>query len=132
MKPLLLCLATTALALLPAPICAQAAPQPGSMSVATFLVKAEALKAKGMMAAFSSDIGLLKAEVTGSARAFRAQVKTEAATGKPSACPPEHAAINSDELISHMQGYPAAARARIPVSQAVGDLLRKRFPCPAR
>jgi hypothetical protein len=30
-----------------------------------------------------------------------------------------------------MQSYPAAARPHIPVSTAVADLMRKRFPCPA-
>lgn len=127
-----LCLALAVAAALPAPLGAQTAPQPGSMSVATFLAKAEALKAKGMMAAFSSDVGLLKAEVTGSAQAFRRQLKAEAASGRPSACPPERAALTSDELIAHMQSYPAASRSHIPVSAAVGDLFRKRFPCPAR
>lgn len=127
-----LCLALAVSAALPAPLGAQTAPQPGSMSVATFLAKAEALKAKGMMAAFSSDVGLLKAEVTGSAQAFRRQLKAEAASGRPSACPPERAALTSDELIAHMQSYPAASRSRIPVSAAVGDLFRKHFPCPAR
>ncbi len=102
------------------------------MSVATFLAKAEALKAKGMMAMFSSDVSLLKAEVTSSAQAYRRQLKAEAANGKPSACPPERATINSEDLLAHMQGYPAAARPRIRVSDAVGDLFRKRFPCPAR
>ncbi|WP_421852759.1 hypothetical protein [Novosphingobium sp.] len=127
-----LCLALAVSTALPAQVGAQAGPQPGSMSVATFLAKAEALKAKGLMAAFSSDIGLLKAEVTGSAQAFRRQLKAEAASGKPSACPPERAALTSDELIAHMQSYPVATRPRIPVSAAVSDLFRKRFPCPAR
>lgn len=125
-------LAVAALAALPATVSAETTVPPGSMSVATFLAKAEALKAKGMMAAFSSDIGLLKSEVTGSAQAFRRQLKVEVASGKPSACPPERAALTSDELLTHMQGYPVAARSRIRVSDAVGDLFRKRFPCPAR
>jgi hypothetical protein len=125
-------LVLAALATLPATVSAETVTPPGSMSVATFLAKVEALKAKGLMAAFSSDVGLLKGEVTGSAQAFRRQLKAEAATGKPSACPPERAALNSDELIAHMQSYPVAARPRIPVSAAVGDLFRKRFPCPAR
>jgi len=111
---------------------AETSQQPGSMSVAVFMAKAEALQAKGAMALFSSDIGLLKSEVTGSAQAFRRQIKAEVANGKPSACPPERAALTSDDILAHMRGYPAAARPRIPVSQAVADLMRKRFPCPAR
>lgn len=127
-----LCLALAAMAALPAQVCAEAAPPPGSMSVATFLAKVDALKAKGVMAAFSSDVGLLKAEVTGSSDAFRRQLKVEAASGKPSACPPERTSLGSDVLIAHMQSYPVAARSHIRVSEAVSDFLRKRFPCPAR
>jgi hypothetical protein len=113
---------------LPGPVTADA----GAMSVATFLAKAEALKAKGMMAYFSSDASLLKAEVTSSAQAFRRQIKQEAMTGKPSACPPERAALDSSDLVAHMRSYPAADRHRIPVAQAVGDLIRKRYPCPGK
>lgn len=102
---------------------------PGTMSVATFLAKAEALQAKGMMAMFASDVSLLKAEVAGAAGAYRRQLKQEATSGKPSACPPEHAALNSNELIAQMRTYPAADRPRIPVTQAVADLIRKRYPC---
>jgi len=117
---------------LPAIAVAETAQQPGTMSVAVFMAKAEALQAKGAMAFFSSDLGLLKAEVTGSAQAFRRQLKAEAANGRPSACPPEHAAMTSDDILTQMRSYPAAARPRIPVSVAVADLFRKRFPCPSR
>jgi len=110
----------------------QVAAETGTMSVAVFLAKAEALRAQGPMALFSSDVGLLKSEVAGSAQAFRKQIKAEAASGKPSACPPEHGALTSDDIIAHMRDYPVAARPRISVSQAVADLFRKRYPCPAR
>ncbi len=111
---------------------AETAQQPGTMSVAVFMAKAEALRARGAMALFSSEINVLKAEVTGAAQAFRRQIKAETASGKPSACPPERRSLTSDDLLAHMQGYPAAARPRIPVFEAVADLYRKRFPCPAR
>ena len=45
------------------------------MPVGSFLAKAEALKAKGMMAMFSSDMGLLKAEFMTGAKAWRAQAR---------------------------------------------------------
>ena len=111
---------------------AEAGQRPGAMPVSVFMAKAEVLRAQGAMALFSSDIGLLKAEVSGSAQAFRQQVKVEAANGRPSACPPEHAAMTSDDLIAQMRSYPANARGRILVSEAVADLLRKRYPCPSR
>ena len=46
----------------------------GDMSVATFLAKVDALKAKGPMALFSSDIGLLKNEAYAAGRAYRARL----------------------------------------------------------
>jgi hypothetical protein len=128
----LIFLSVATLMFAPCMAAAETAQQPGSMSVATFMAKAQALQAKGAMALFSSDIGLLKAEVAGSAQAFRRQIKAEAASGKPSACPPEHGALKSDDILAHMRGYPAGVRPRISVSAAVADLMRKRFPCPAR
>ena len=132
MKRVLMSYALAGSLVLPSLAAAGTNQQPGTMSVAAFMAKAEALQAKGAMAFFSSDISLLKAEVTGSAQAFRRQLKAEAANGKPSACPPEHAALTSDDILVHMRGYPVAARPRIPVSEAVADLFRKRFPCPVR
>ena len=102
---------------------------PGAMSVATFLAKAEALQAKGMMAMFASDVSLLKSEVASAAAAYRNQLRQEATAGKPSACPPERAALDSNDLMAQMRTYPAADRPRIPVTQAVADLIRKRYPC---
>lgn len=132
MQRVLIVLAVAISPVLPGAASAETAQQPGTMSVAVFLTKAEALKAKGAMAIFSSDIGLLKSEVTSSAQAFRRQAKAEAASGKPSACLPEHATLTSDDLLAHMLGYPVAARPRLFVSQAVAELFRKRFPCTAR
>jgi hypothetical protein len=117
---------------LPGAVAAETGRRPGAMSVAVFLAKADALRTKGAMALFSSDYGKLKAELTGAAQVFRSQVNAEAATGNPSACPPNGAALTSDDLIKHMQSYPVAARPRIAVADAVADLFRKRFPCPAR
>ena len=132
MQRVLTLLVVATLLVLPGLASAEAPQTSGTMSVATFMAKAEALQAKGAMAFFSSDISLLKGEVTGSAQAFRRQVKAEAASGKPSACLPEHASLTSDDLLAHMRSYPAAARPRIPVSEAVAQLFRKRYPCPAR
>lgn len=111
---------------------AESVQQPGTMPVAVFLAKAEALRAKGAMALFSSDVGLLKAELNGSALGVRKQIKAQAAAGKPSACPPDRAALTLDDILMQMRSYPVDARARIPVFQAVEDLIHKRFPCPAR
>jgi hypothetical protein len=88
------------------PAAAEPDQRPGAMPVSVFMAKAEALRAQGAMALFSSDIGVLKAEVSGSAQAFRQQVKVEAANGRQSACPPERAALTSDDLIAQMLTVP--------------------------
>lgn len=114
-----------------APAAAETGQGAGAMSVALFIAKAEALQAKGALALFSSDYGQLKAEVTGAAQMFRRQIKVEAAAGRPSACPPERAALTSDDILTHMRSYPVGVRPRITVAAAVADIFRKRFPCKA-
>ncbi|MFM9937794.1 MAG: hypothetical protein ACKVOL_16540 [Novosphingobium sp.] len=102
------------------------------MPVAVFLAKADTLRAKGALALFSSDVGLLKAELNASALGVRKQIKAEAAVGKPSACPPDRAALTLDDILTQIRSYPVEARARIPEYNAVADMIRKRYPCPAR
>lgn len=109
-----------------------AAAEPGAMPVATFLAKADALRAKGPFALMSSDYKLLKAEVTGAAQAYRARLRAEVTAGKPSSCPPAKAPFNSNDVIGQMHGYPVAARSQITVAAAVADLFRSRYPCAAR
>ena len=102
------------------------------MAISVFLAKAEALKAKGMAAMFSSDIGVLMAEGKAAGQAYRAQLAQEAKAGRPSSCPPPKAAINSDMLLDHLKTYPAAARSNIPLRTAMADLFRKKFPCAGK
>ena len=102
---------------------------PGDMSVATFLVKANALKNKGPLALFSGDVKVLQAEAKGGAMAYRAQLASERKVGRPSSCPPAKAALNSDDLLAQMESYPQSARANIPVRAAMADLFKKRFAC---
>jgi hypothetical protein len=102
---------------------------PGDMNVATFLGKADALKAKGMAAMFSSDLKVLMTEAKGAGLAYRAILAQERAAGRPSSCPPDKAAINSEQLLAHLKAYPAAARQSITLRAAMADLFRKTFPC---
>ena len=117
-----------ALLLLAAPLTAL---QAQTMPVSTFLAKAEALKKKGPMALFSSDIGLLKKEIQNSAKGLRAeQIAANKAGRKPSSCMPAKAPINSNELLEHFQSIPPAQRS-MPVRSAFASLIRKKFPCPS-
>lgn len=109
---------------------AAAVAAPGDMSVATFLAKADALKAKGPLALLSPDIKLLQSEAQAAGLATRAQLEAEHKAGRPGACPPKPARISSDELLGHMRAYPAAKRSAITVKTAMADLFRSKFPCP--
>lgn len=109
-----------------------AAAQTGAMSVATFLAKADALRARGPFALMSADYKLLKAEVTGAAQAYRARLKGEQAAGRPSSCPPPKAPFNSDDVMAQMRSYPPASRGQTSVATAVADLFLARYPCKGR
>ena len=118
--------------LLVASLCASATPAFAQyMPVSTFLEKADALKAKGMMAMLSSDIGVLKKEIQAAGLAARAERQAREAAGQPRlACPPEKVSMNSDELIESFRAIPAAQRPRVTVKQAMTEMVRKRYPCP--
>jgi hypothetical protein len=99
------------------------------MSIATFLTKAEALEAKGIMALGSSDIKLLRAEGQAAGLAYHARLNSERAAGKPSSCPPKGSKIGSDQLLSHLRTYPAGQRSGITMKAAMADYFIKTWPC---
>ena len=102
-----------------------------AMDVATFLQKADALEKKGMMALFTSDYKLLKAEVVKSSEALRAERLAAKAAGKPQAyCPtPGGKGLGSDEILRTFRTIPPAQRARVDVKTALRALLVKKYPC---
>jgi hypothetical protein len=109
-----------------------ASPAHAEMSVATFLAKADALKAKGMMAMMSSDIGLLKDEMKVATTAYRAQLVGDKAAKRPAhSCPPEKAQMNSDELMTYFRTIPATQQPRTSVKAGFFGMMKKKFPCPA-
>ena len=121
------------LAPLLAPMLAIAAPAlatTGDMSVATFLAKADALKAKGFMALGSPDIKLLRAEGQAAGQAYGARLQAERAAGKPSSCPPKGARPSSDQVLAHLRTYPADKRAGLTMKAAMADYFIKKYPCP--
>lgn len=102
--------------------------QAQNMAVSTFLAKADSLKAKGMMAMLSSDVGLLKAEVKSAGIAYRADVNA----GKPpKSCPPPKGLVkmDSDELIASFRTIPAPQQKTTSVRTAFANYMVKRFPC---
>jgi hypothetical protein len=122
MRTILAVMASAALLL---PASAQA------MSVAEFLAKANALKAKGFLAMGSPDIKLLRTEVERASDAYRSDLATTKAAGRaPHSCPPPKgkARIGSKELIAEFEAIPAAQRG-ISVKSAFYAMMKKRFPC---
>jgi hypothetical protein len=101
----------------------------GEMSVAVFLAKADALKAKGVMALGSSDIGLLRSEGQAAGLAYKARLKAERQAGKPSSCPPKGTRVQSDKLMAFLRTYPEPARPRTTMKAAIADYFIKTWPC---
>ncbi len=106
-----------------------AAAATGDMSVAAFLAKADALKAKGLMALGSSDIGLLRAEGQAAGQAYKARLEGERKAGKPSSCPPKGTKVQSDQLMSFLRTYPEPARPRTTMKTAIADYFIRTYPC---
>lgn len=108
-------------------------PAQAAMSVATFLAKADALKAKGIMALGSSDIKLLQQEMQAVGGQYRADIKAARDAGKtPHSCPPATPQkMKSDELLAHFRAVPPEKRGSTSVKTAFYDLMKKRYPCPA-
>jgi hypothetical protein len=102
-----------------------------NMPLATFLAKAEGLRAKGPLALMSSDLPIIKAEVKGSLTNYRALLASQKAAGKPiDSCPPAKGALDSDEMMAYFGAIPVAQRSKISVQATLISMMRKKYPCP--
>ncbi|MDE2562990.1 MAG: hypothetical protein KGL48_12160 [Sphingomonadales bacterium] len=101
----------------------------GEMSVATFLAKADALRARGMGALFSPDMKLLKSEGQAAGQAYRQRLTAERAAGRPSSCPPRGVAVSSDNLLAFLRTYPDVQRPRVTMNAAMADYFIRKWPC---
>lgn len=122
LAPLLL----AALGLAGAPLLAD----PGPISVASFLAKADALMAKGPMALFSPDVKLLRGEAEAAIQLYKQRLHGEKAAGQPSSCPPERITFRQSQMLSHLRQYPATVRPVTSLRSAIADLVIKTWPCP--
>jgi len=116
-----------ALAVVLVPAAAQA------MTVKEFLAKADALKAQGVLALASPDVGLLRQEVMQASDAYRAGLAAQIAAGrKPSSCPPPKgtAKVTSDDIIKEFKSLPPG-RQKASVKDAFAAFMTKRYPCKA-
>ena len=112
-----------ALAAAIAPVAAQA------MTVDQFLAKANGLKAQGIMALLSPDIGVLKSEMSNAVAALKAEKAARKAGGKPPrSCAPEGTRLSQDEMLSGLAALTPAQRTS-SLKDGVGQVLVNRFPC---
>ena len=101
-----------------------------AMSVADFMAKVNALKAKGPMALFSSDIGVLKAEGMAAGQSIRNDQEAALAAGRPPVtCVPKGSKVSSNELLAYFGKIPPAQQRSMSVKQGMLGLLRQKWPC---
>jgi hypothetical protein len=109
-----------------------AQPQPPSMSVATFLGKAESLRKRGPLAMLSGDLKLVMNQIQADGASLKSERESAKAAGRPAAyCPPEGGIkLGQKELMEAMEAVPAAQRAQTTTGQALRAYFVRRFPCP--
>lgn len=103
-----------------------------AMTVAEFLTRANALKAKGMMAMMSSDLPVIRGEMQAATAAYRIDVDAARAKGRTDlGCPPPkgQAKMSSDIIMADLAAIPKPVQAKTTVKTALYDLMRKRYPC---
>ncbi len=109
-----------------------AATPAAAMDVATFLLKVDALKTKGILAPLSGDYKSLMAELDDSGKALRAErLAAQAAGGKPAYCPPARNPPAPNEIFSGLHAIPAPQQTQVQVKDALRALYSKKYPCPA-
>jgi len=99
-----------------------------AMTTGEFVAKADKLKAQGMMAMMSSDIGLLQNEMKAVGLAYRADVTAARAKGRTDlGCPPPKGQVKmeSSQLIATFRAAPPGT----PVKTAFYRMMAQRFPC---
>jgi hypothetical protein len=102
-----------------------------AMTVAEFLAKANALKAKGALALMSSDYGLLKGEIANIGTVYRADLQAaRAAAHPPHSCPPPRGQVRMDssQLLAELEKIPAAQRG-MSMKAAFYGIMKRRYPC---
>jgi hypothetical protein len=102
-----------------------------AMDVATWLAKADALKAKGVAALLSKDFKLLEGEIRANGAALKSEREAAKAAGqRPPYCATGKVSLNSDEVIVMMRAVAEAQRPHTPVKDALRAGLARKYPCP--
>ena len=103
-----------------------------AMSVAEFLAKAHALKAKGPLAILSPDLPVLKKEMQDIGAGYRADILAARAAGRtPHSCPPprDQVKMDSSQLLAELERIPPAQRG-MSMRTAFYAIMKRRYPCP--
>ena len=102
-----------------------------AMPVSTFLAKAEALKKKGPLAIFSSDVKVLMNQMKQDADTLKAENKAAEAAGRKKAysTQAEGVKLSDRDILGALNAEPAAQRASTSTKDAMRVYLARRFPC---
>lgn len=103
-----------------------------AMTVAEFLAKADALKAKGLLAMGSSDAKLLGAEMRAIGAAYRADLDGAKKAGRvPHSCPPPQgkARLDARGLVGELRAIPVARQRTTSMKSAFYAMMKTRYPC---
>jgi hypothetical protein len=102
-----------------------------AMDVATFLVKADAVKQKGVLAPLSPDYKPLMAELESGSKALRAErLAAQAAGARPAYCLTGKSSLGPDSIFDAFRAIPAAQRSQVQVKDALRTLYSQKYPCP--
>lgn len=100
------------------------------MSVADFLAKITALKAKGMGAMFSPDLKLVVNEMKSASADYRADL-AKAPRGELGCPPPKgKVKLTQEEFMGAFTAVPVAQRSTTSVKSVLYAAMKRRFPCP--
>jgi hypothetical protein len=102
-----------------------------AMSVAEFLARGRALQAQGVLATLSPDLDLLRGEVRGIVRSYRADLATAKAMGRqPHSCPPGGGIprLTPDQMLRELERIPPSQR-RMSMKAAFYAYMKRHYPC---
>jgi hypothetical protein len=110
---------------------APAAAQTQGLTVADFLLRAQALMMGGQVSKDSPELKALLDEVAAAGKEVRARQAADQAAGRPATfCLPANAKAEND-LFAYLQKLPAARRGT-RFREAFADYAKAKYPCPAR
>ncbi len=106
-----------------------AVPATAAMNVATFLTRADALKAQGVGAVLSPDFTVLRGEAQTATAQLKAERDARKAAGKPPiACIPDGQSIGIMAMLDGLAALSPAEK-KLPLKDGYARVLAKQFPC---